>query len=1479
MQKKNYHFLKKVMIFLLVLSCFSAYTYAQVSGTVFRDFNSNGTKDNTTTFNEIGLAGLTITVYDAMGNSVGTTTSAADGTYTIAGVSGAVRVEFTMGTTSNCLDVSIDYPSGGGGSYGTSVQFVTAPVSNVNFAINNPADYSLGTSNANVFIPMYTAGDPLIAGGTSGTDDWAVAFPYNNSGTTTVTQKVNGLQIGATWGVAYSKQANKIFTAAFLKRHVGLGILGSGGIYMLTPTATAFTVSNFFDMDAPSNSSLATTSPVAAAPTRCSSGCPSFGLSTSYTTPNRGTVTFLGSTDPVTNLPNGFGVVGSNSARGLNSNKATPSRDPSSFDQVGKIGLGDLEISDDGRYLFVTNLYDRKIYRLELDNPVNPTHVVGIVGYDLPSTTVTNGVLRPFALKYYRGSLYVGAVATGETESSSSNTNLYAYVFELNDPTGSALFTSSSILAPHQLNYARGSANSGYPNVDRWYPWSKTPENFLSIAYPTPMLTDIEFSDRGDLILAFTDRTGHQYGHQNYRFTADPGYGDLVTAQIAGDILIAGVNCTTDTYTIESNGSYNSNGQTFSGGVGNTQGPNGGEFFSGENQNATHTETSQGALALLKGTGQVMLTNMNPTTTTFSGGTKLMSTTTGSSSNGYTLYDQNIAGEFGKANGLGDIEVMTSPAPLEIGNRVWNDTDGDGVQDAGEAGIESVQVQLYQGTTLVGTATTDANGNYYFNATNVNQNGATAVLPNTAYEVRLVTTQTPVSSLQLTTANTDVTTNGDARDSDASGTTTAVIALTTGDAGQNNHTYDFGFKAALACPDPRTDEIICKGIPPTTGFSYVLTTTLTGGTWSVSPTFPSIYIDQDPLDPAYLTRALGLPGGNTYTFTYNDGTCQDIITLTISDQSYTCASGIVVDTISVISNTTVSNSTVSVNAATYDAAGILGGEVDVKVEALTTLATYESWFAFYDQYNTAEWINGPGDYSKATITWDGNDNNANTLDATGLGGVDLTSGGNFGFNASADISKYKITLRVYTDAANYSESVFTMNSSQTQIYNIPVEFITFTTVGGIGADMTNVGAVQLIFEPLNLLAESNGIDLTIECFHTPCVIIPCNLTATATGTPVSCNGGSDGTASVTASGNLSPVTYLWNNGETTSSINGLTAGTYTVTVTESATCTAVAIYDVTQPPLMDITCTKTDVTTNGGSDGTASVNATGGTSPYTYLWSSGETTSSISGKTSGSYTVTVTDDNGCTAMCAQTITEPGVTPLPDLSLIKTVSNAIVALNGTVTFTLTLTNDNGVDATGVVVTDVLPAGVTFVSSSDPTNVGISGNTLTWNVGNMLGTDAPKMLDITVTANNEGSFLNNAEITDMNETDTDSTPNNDVAGEDDQDQACFSVPASLCSDSPTASITITATTVTTYQWYVSTDNGATYTVLSGETSQTLVVNNTLMGGNNITKYFKVAYNGSPITGACGDVMCCPIIITTQTCIVCPPPKCITIGITKH
>jgi hypothetical protein len=200
---------------------------------------------------------------------------------------------------------------------------------------------------------------------------------------------------------------------------------------------------------------------------------------------------------------------------------------------------------------------------------------------------------------------------------------------------------------------------------------------------------------------------------------------------------------------------------------------------------------------------------------------------------------------------------------------------------------------------------------------------------------------------------------------------------------------------------------------------------------------------------------------------------------------------------------------------------------------------------------------------------------------------------------------------------------------------------------------------------------------------------PCTLSASANGTPVSCNGGTDGTATATATGNLVPVTYLWSNGETTASITGLVAGTYTVTVTETPTCTAVAAYTVTEPLAMDAACSKTDATTIGGAEGTASVIATGGTAPYTYLWSNGQTTASITGLTAGTYTVTVTDLNGCTAICMVTVQEPGC------NLSATATGTDVSCNG---------GNNGT-ATATAIGNLVP--VTYLWSNGETTASITG----------------------------------------------------------------------------------------------------------------------------------------------------------------------------
>jgi hypothetical protein len=140
---------------------------------------------------------------------------------------------------------------------------------------------------------------------------------------------------------------------------------------------------------------------------------------------------------------------------------------------------------------------------------------------------------------------------------------------------------------------------------------------------------------------------------------------------------------------------------------------------------------------------------------------------------------------------------------------------------------------------------------------------------------------------------------------------------------------------------------------------------------------------------------------------------------------------------------------------------------------------------------------------------------------------------------------------------------------------------------------------------------------------------------------VTCNGLSDGGATASATGGTMPYNYLWSNTATTASITGVSAGTYTVTITDNNGCTSTSSSTVTEPAtLIAATVADSMISCNGLSDGGATASATGGTMPYNYLWSNTATTASITGVTAGTYSVTVTDNNGCTNQTSVTITQP-----------------------------------------------------------------------------------------------------------------------------------------------------------------------------------------------------------------------------------------------
>ena len=149
-------------------------------------------------------------------------------------------------------------------------------------------------------------------------------------------------------------------------------------------------------------------------------------------------------------------------------------------------------------------------------------------------------------------------------------------------------------------------------------------------------------------------------------------------------------------------------------------------------------------------------------------------------------------------------------------------------------------------------------------------------------------------------------------------------------------------------------------------------------------------------------------------------------------------------------------------------------------------------------------------------------------------------------------------------------------------------------------------------------------------------------------TNVSCFGGSNGAATVSVSGGTPSYSYSWSpSGGTAATATGLSAGSYTVTITDANSCTKTQAVTITQPAsALAVGTSKTDATTNGGTNGTATATPSGGTPGYTYSWNTSpiQTTAMATGLTAGTYTVTVTDANGCTATGSATVGQPAPAP-------------------------------------------------------------------------------------------------------------------------------------------------------------------------------------------------------------------------------------------
>lgn len=172
-----------------------------------------------------------------------------------------------------------------------------------------------------------------------------------------------------------------------------------------------------------------------------------------------------------------------------------------------------------------------------------------------------------------------------------------------------------------------------------------------------------------------------------------------------------------------------------------------------------------------------------------------------------------------------------------------------------------------------------------------------------------------------------------------------------------------------------------------------------------------------------------------------------------------------------------------------------------------------------------------------------------------------------------------------------------------------------------------------------VVTDSNGCSSTASVTITQ----PSQLAVTIPpGNNVNCNGGNNGSASVSASGGTPSYNYLWSNGNTTTGISNISAGTYSVKVTDANGCSSTASVTITQPAALSVTFSTQAPLCSGSSNGLSMATVNGGTGPYTYLWSTvpAQTGQSATNLSAGTYTVTVTDNHGCTLTSTVTVTDP-----------------------------------------------------------------------------------------------------------------------------------------------------------------------------------------------------------------------------------------------
>jgi gliding motility-associated-like protein len=465
-----------------------------------------------------------------------------------------------------------------------------------------------------------------------------------------------------------------------------------------------------------------------------------------------------------------------------------------------------------------------------------------------------------------------------------------------------------------------------------------------------------------------------------------------------------------------------------------------------------------------------------------------------------------------------------------------------------------------------------------------------------------------------------------------------------------------------------------------------------------------------------------------------------------------------------LSATTGSSVTANPSATTTytvtgtDANGCVGtATVTVTVNPLPNVAVNPAATAICVGANTTLTASGAGTYAWSPAT-----------------GLSATTGANVAANPTTSTT-YTVTGTSVAGCINTATTTVTVNPLPVISVNPPVP----TLCSGSSVTLTAGGANTYAWSPATGLSATTGTTVTANptstnfytitgtsaegCVstHTFILIVTNAVAATITPTDPLCFNSSDGSALVNVNSGSAPYSFLWSNGQTTNPATGLPAGNVNVTITDNVGCTGTASSTLTEPTAISSSVTPyvfpggDNISCTGASDGSADLSVAGGTTPYTFLWSNGQTSEDIINVPAGNYSVTITDANNCTATNTVTLTEPlamsvalnsptfaggfniSCTGYNDGAVNATITNGVAPLtylwnNGATTQNIT----NGVAGNqNLTVTDINGCTVTsIIALTEPPGITSSVTSQTYNGGYSVSCNGATDGSVDLTVNN-------------------------------------------------------------------------------------------------------------------------------------------------